>query len=376
MNSDIRYLQLLEDDLSEAARLENVRAAARASAGRPTPRRPRRGGQRWPALVAASVALLILAGSIGFLAQGGGSDGSGAAAGGEADSRPAQASPVPAADGPRRVLGQAGYTEESGNTRSGALTDSDAGADQAAPGLPNIGPDLVAQAPGQQQDLSKIVRDGRIEVVVPNGDFDRKVSAVSRIAGTSGGIVLTSSTQDGRAGTFTLRIPAQRFDQAMEQLRGLGTVQLDEITGEDVTAEFIDLQARLQILTDRRDLLRDLQADATSSAEILRFATLIDNTQFEIEKIQGNLNFIRDQVAEATIRVSLREQDAPETEEQQPSDVDNPSLSEALDYATQGFLRVLGAVVVGLGYLVPLSLLALLGWLVYRLVRRRDRNTD
>ena len=153
-------------------------------------------------------------------------------------------------------------------------------------------------------------------------------------------------------------------------------MQLDEITGEDVTAEFIDLQARLQILTDRRDLLRDLQADATSSSEILRFATLIDNTQFEIEKIQGNLNFIRDQVAEATIRVSLREQDAPESEEQQPSDVDNPSLSEALDYATQGFLRVLGAVVVGLGYLIPLSVLALLGWLVYRLVRRRDRNTD
>ncbi len=56
--------------------------------------------------------------------------------------------------------------------------------------------------------------------------------------------------------------------------------------------------------------------------------------------------------------------------------MDNPSLSEALDYATQGFLRVLGAVVVGLGYLVPLSLLALLGWLVFRLVRRRDRDTD
>ena len=376
MNSDIRYLQLLEDDLSEAARLENVRAAARASADRPTPRRPRRGGQRWPSLVAASVALLILAGSIGFLAQRGGS-GDEAATGAVDDG---QASPVPAADGPRKALGMGGFIDESGNTRSGALQatvgDSDAGADQAAPGLPNIDPDLVAQAPGQQQDLSKIVRDGRIEVVVPNGDFDRKVSAVSRIAGTSGGIVLTSSTQDGRAGTFTLRIPAQRFDQAMEQLRGLGTVQLDEITGEDVTAEFIDLQARLEILTDRRDLLRDLQADATSSSEILRFATLIDNTQFEIEKIQGNLNFIRDQVAEATIRVSLREQDAPETEEQQPSDVDNPSLSEALDYATQGFLRVLGAVVVGLGYLVPLSLLALLGWLVYRLVRRRDRNTD
>ncbi len=153
-------------------------------------------------------------------------------------------------------------------------------------------------------------------------------------------------------------------------------MKLDQITGEDVTAEFIDLQARLQILTDRRELLRDLQADATTSGEILRYAGLIDNVQFEIEKIQGNLNFIKDQVAEGTIKVGLREQDAPENEEQSPTDIDKPSLSKAFDYATQGFLRVLGAVVVGLGYLIPLGVLALLGWLVFRLVRRRDHGAS
>jgi hypothetical protein len=377
MNSEIRYLRMLDEDLSEAARAENARAEARGSGkGEPPRRLPRRGGGRhWGQVAAAVVALLVLAGSVGFLAQRNGSNSSADSAGG---GDVGQATAAPGAVAPKEA--PARRLSDQDKARYAALSDGQLTFDSAgAGGDAGVGTgfqsnDLVGQIPGPQQDLSKIIRDGRIEVVVPNGEFDQNVTEVSRIARNNGGIVLASSTQDGRAGTFTLRIPAKRFDLAMDQLRTLGTVKLDQITGEDVTAEFIDLQARLEILTDRRDLLRELQAKATSSGEILRFASLIDNTQFEIEKIQGNLNFIRDQVAEATIKVSLREQDAPQSEEQQPSDVDNPSLSEALDYATQGFLRVLGAVVVGLGYLIPLTVLALLGWLVFRSARRRDRD--
>ncbi|HEY6566718.1 MAG TPA: DUF4349 domain-containing protein [Actinomycetota bacterium] len=381
MNSDIRYLQQLEDDLTEAAQRDHERAAARASGNDEPPRRlPRRGkGRHWGQAAAAVMALLVLAASIGFLAQGGSSDDSGGSAGFDtADAGAPQATKAVPAPAP-------GFTSFDGGNDVGAadgderaaLTDGQADFESGTatdPGAESV--DQVGQAPGEQQNLSKIVRDGRIEIVVANGEFDQNVTAVSRIAGNNGGIVLSSSTVDGRAGTFTLRIPAKRFDLTMDALRGLGTVKLDQITGEDVTAEFIDLQARLQILTDRRDLLLELQADATTSGEILRYAGLIDNVQFEIEKIQGNLNFLKDQVAEATIKVGLREQDAPENEEESPSDVDKPSLSQAFDYATQGFLRVLGAVVVGLGYLIPLGVLVLLGWLVFRLVRRRDHGAS
>jgi hypothetical protein len=376
MNSDIRYLQQLEDDLADAARLENARTTARTSGDDEPPRRlPRRErGRHWGQVAAAVVALLVLAGSIGFLAQGGtSSDGGSVAALPQATKAPAP-NEVPEVPG---VPTSEGNQEGDGDVRAAALTGDDALA-QGSGGAatdPGIGTnDTVGQVPGEQQDLSKIIRDGRIDVVVPNGEFDQNVTAVSRIAGNNGGIVLSSSTVDGRTGTFTLRIPAKRFDLAMEQLRALGTVKLDQVTGEDVTAESIDLQARLKILTERRELLRDLQADATSSSEILRFAGLIDNVQFEIEKMQGNLNFIKDQVAEATVKVGLREQDAPDSEETPSSDIDKPSLSQAFDYATQGFLRVLGAVVVGLGYLIPLGVLALLGWLVFRALRRRDSN--
>ena len=141
--------------------------------------------------------------------------------------------------------------------------------------------------------------------------------------------------------------------------------------GDVNTAEFIDLQARLDILRDRRDLLRELQADATSSAEILRLATLIDQTQLEIETMQGRLTFLKDQVAEATIRVEVRERHM-QGEEPGPNP-ENPSLADSVELAVQGFLRVVGAVVVGLGYLIPIGVIALVGYGVFRLVRRRDR---
>jgi hypothetical protein len=377
VNTDIRYLQQLETDFEHVAAQERRGAASRKPSGRGgrgsrPPRRPARSDRRWPSIAAAVVTFLVVAGSIGFLTQQAdmSSDDSGGVA----------AMPTMAPDAPTReatrpntapALGQA--LTDGANGFDSAVVDESGAAHDAADTKTPAG---IGATPQAQGDLSKIIRDGRIEVIVPTGAFAKNVTAVTRIAGTNGGFVLTSSTQNGQAGQFTLRIPAKRFDRAMDQLRALGTVKADAVTGDDVTAEFIDLQARLGILTDRRDLLRDLQSKATSSSEILRFATLIDQVQLEIENIQGQLKFIHDQVAEGTIKVSLRELGAPEAEQQQPTDVDKPSLGTAFNLALQGFLRVLGAVVVGLGYLIPIGVIALIAWFVVRLVRRRDREAS
>ena len=216
----------------------------------------------------------------------------------------------------------------------------------------NAGPGLPAAQP--QGDLSKIVRDGRIAIVVARRGLRRPRSRrVSRIATSLGGFVLTSTTRDQSTGTFTLRIPAKKFDVAMERLRGIGEVKADAVTGQDVTAEFIDQTARLQILLDRRDAARRASRPRPRRrSEILRLAALIEQTQLEIEQIQGQLRYLKDQVAEATIKV-----DAPRAARSRGGDrsppTDNPSLSRAIRLGWQGFLRVIGAVIVGLGYLVP-----------------------
>ena len=74
-------------------------------------------------------------------------------------------------------------------------------------------------------------------------------------------------------------------------------------------------------------------------------------------------------MAQSTIKVELREKDAPQGTT--PDNVNNPSLRSAWHHSEQGFLRILGAVVIGLGYLIPIAIIALLVWGVVMLVRRR-----
>jgi hypothetical protein len=366
MNTDIRSLQLLERDLEAAGERERTHLASgagRADDGARGPRRlsRRRHGLAWRGIAAALAAVLVLAGGIGFLSQVRTGDDAGSAGG--ADAGDASAAPAP--------------EEQRDNALHASLTNPAPGATRQASvaGTGGSG-NGIGTAPQQQGDLTKVIRDGRIGIVIADGSFSKGVARVIQIARQNRGFVLESTSRDERSGTMTLRIPAKRFDDSMLALRALageldGGVEFQDISGQDVTAEFIDLGARLDILKERRDLLRELQREATSSNEILRLAGLIEDVQLQIETIQGRLRFLKDQVAEATIKVEVRERDV-EREDPGPNP-ENPSLGDSFELAVQGFLRVVGAVVVGLGYLIPLGAVALVAWGVVRLVRRRDR---
>ncbi len=227
------------------------------------------------------------------------------------------------------------------------------------------------RAGGQQQDLSKIVRDGRIGIVVPDDGFGDAVGDLTFIAEQHGGFILSSDTQNDRSGTFVLRIPARRFDRALADVRALAfRVRFQQIRGDDVTAEFIDSQARLRILQARRALLFDLFQQADTTDEILRMSGQLDDVQLRIEQFQGRLRFLNDQVSESTLRVSMQERNAPKKVVTE-TEVDNPDLGSSFDLAVQGFLRIVGAVIVGLGYLIPLTVLGALVWVAIWLFRRR-----
>ena len=353
MNTEIKFLEQLETDLKdvavrEMARLE--RATLQGSIRKNT-------GRGWTKVVGVAAAFLVVAGAIGFVFGGGGASmsptaldaGNGAVASDAGGSGGAEASRAPA------FAPGAPATEE-----------NSFGVDQSA-GLGDEGQKSAAGR--QQQDLSKIIRDGRIGIVVPDKKFGDTVGDITFIAEKYGGFIISSSTNNDRSGTFVLRIPARRFDRAISDIRDLAThVRFQEVKGNDVTAEFIDQQARLRILKARKALLFGLFQKATTTEEILRMSNQLDDVQLRIEQIQGQINFINDQVAESTLRVSIQEQNAPKTAT--TTDVDNPDLGSSVDLAVQGFLRIVGAVIVGLGYLIPLTLLGAIVWFVVWTVRR------
>jgi Domain of unknown function (DUF4349) len=343
MKTDIEYLRTLDLDLQQAARREKWMQAA------PSVRRGRSWGG-WGTFAAGVIGLLVVAGLIGMIATNGGLGSSADSAGaGVASSTPA-----------REQLGSSGATGATGS----------AGAAGAAPGFQTApGNALAAQATGQSTDMSKIIRDGSMSVQVPKDDFSKGFAAATRIAQNNGGFVLSSQTRGQRRGTLVLRIPAKRFDDAMVALRAIGVVQAQSITGKDVTAQYIDLKARLENAIGQRTVLRNLMAEATTIQETITVQNRLSQVELEVEQIQGQLNFIDDQVAEATVRVEMHEEDAAQL--QQTDVVENPSLGSAWDRSIQGFLNVVSAVVIGLGYLLPLAAIGLIVWLITAAVRRR-----
>jgi hypothetical protein len=357
MNTDIKYLQQLEIDLKDAAARE---ASGSNAAAAPTRRRT---GQAWMKVAGIAAAFIVVAGAIGFVAGGSGDD----------------ASPAGADDPQSAVGGAQDYLDDSGDgeavpgaapmpSASGVPTTDE---ERSAAGSDYSLGRRQSAAGGQQQDLSKIVRDGRIGIVVPDDGFGEAVGNLTFIAEQHGGFILSSETQNDRSGTFVLRIPAGRFDRALGDVRDLAfRVRFQQVRGEDVTAEFIDSQARLRILQARRALLFDLFQQADTTDEILRMSGQLDDVQLRIEQMQGRLRFINDQVSESTLRVTMQERNAPKklvTE----TDVDNPDLGSSFDLAVQGFLRIVGAVIVGLGYLIPLTVLGALVWVAVWFFRRR-----
>ena len=365
MNTDIRYLQLLEDDLREAAHFEReldeddraVDAQSRPR-NRTGPRRLPRRGRGWSSVAALLVAFIVVAGGIGFLAQ----------------NTTRNAASGPAAASGSSSFGLGGITQRLVHTAPSAAPAPTQGTPGDLPALagPVKGTAADSLAAAQPQgDLSKIVRDGDIGIQMDNGQFTNGVNQVTKIAVGSKGTVLSSTSQGDRSGTFTLRIPVAHFDHVMTQLREMapvGGILYQDATGKDVTANFIDYRARLGILKKQRSLLIGLQSKVTDAGQILFYADKINAVQLNIETIQGDLNFLNDSVAQSTIKVELREKDAPGAT---ATNVEKPSLRSAWNFSIQGFLRVLGAVVIGLGYLIPLSIIGLLVWGVVMLARRR-----
>lgn len=365
MNSDIRYLQLLEDDLVEAAKIERELDEEEHATGAGD-----RTHRRWLPAAAGLVALLVLAGGIGFLDQHGDSGSAALRLGPGTIATPRVAAPTPTPGAPP------GFEAANHiNPRTADVSFGDTLA-QTSSGKVDAQASPAPSAP--QTDLSKIVRDGRIGVLLPNGAFRSTTAKVLFVAKSNHGMVLTSTTQNEQSGQFVLRIPAKNFDHAMGQLAAIGaregsSIEYRDTTGQDVTSQFVDLKARLDILKGQRDLLLGLRAKATSVGQILSLSNQINQVQLQIEQIQGQLNVIDNQVAESTIKVSLRERGAPDGN---PDHVDNPSLSSAWHRSVQGLLRVIGAVIVGLGYLLPVMVIGLLAWGIVTLVRRRRRATS
>jgi Domain of unknown function (DUF4349) len=347
MKTEIRFLEELEEDLLGAASLEEELAGIDSSAPRPrSPRKVVRGRRRTVRTMSlAAAAAVLMAAVVGYVATRGAGNGT------------RQALPIPS---PRQD--QAANLRHDAAIIGRAVTDgtpyaptSDQSSDTSGGGVPLTGP--------------LIVKTANLSLTVGRGKFSTAFTQASGVASQFGGFVDSSSSggTNQHSGQLTIRVPADRFDQALAALRPLGRVDAQTISGQDVTAKFVDLNARLKTWQAQETALLKLMAKASTVDETLKVQSQLQRVQLTIEELEGQIRLLDDQTANATITVSLAEAGATPS----PAKVTNPSLSDGWRHAIAGFFGVLFAVVVGFGYVVPIAVAGLILWFVIRWGRRR-----
>jgi len=216
----------------------------------------------------------------------------------------------------------------------------------------------------------KVVKTAHMDVQVGRGSFERAFGDATQIAAENGGYVVSSTSggSDARYGSLVLRVPAGRFEVALASLRSIGVVTWQSVTGRDVTAVYVDLAARIRTWQSQEAVLLRLMGRATTIGQTIQVQSQLQRVQLTIEELQGELRLLRNQAAFGTISLSIREAGVHPATAGAASPA--PTLLRAWRGAVSGFLAVVAAIVMGLGYLIPIAAVCLLGWVVTRRVRK------
>lgn len=159
--------------------------------------------------------------------------------------------------------------------------------------------------PGSQSRM--IIKDGYIKLLVQ--DTSRALDQVTEIITIQGGYVVSSRTwyqNDFQYAEVRMGVPSAVFEVTMASLRKIGIRVLDETaSGQDVSAEYNDLKARLTNLEATAERVRAFLNEAKTVEESLKINQTLSELEGEIEQVKGQMKFYEGRAAYSTITVQV-----------------------------------------------------------------------
>jgi hypothetical protein len=165
-------------------------------------------------------------------------------------------------------------------------------------------------APPDSPVQRKIIYNATVSIVVPKLETTRQ--EVKKLVADAGGHIQQFSEQktygDRLSGRWVVRIPATKFDDFLAAVVDLGVPESQNIEANEVTAEFYDLDARLNTLRQvERDMLKIMDQHADEVADLLEAQRQLGQVRVDIERIEGRLRQLKDLVALSTVTIDARE---------------------------------------------------------------------
>jgi len=221
-----------------------------------------------------------------------------------------------------------------------------------------------APLPQQVEYVNRmIIRTANIDM--ESEDPEKIVNEIMLIADSLGGYVESMGVhRNGRiSANIVVRVPEKSFFDALARIRRLGKILREEVSGKDVTEQYIDLEARLRNLKAEEEWLLKAMDKARNVQELMIVERELWRIRGEIERIQGQLKYLQRRVEYSTIMVHVAQPGKPKPRPSPyPSFDITPTLAAAVTaiyYIVYGltFLAIAGT---------PVAVLAYIGYRVYR----------
>lgn len=151
-----------------------------------------------------------------------------------------------------------------------------------------------------------IIKTGFLSLVVK--DVPQGVAKIQEFAKSKGGFVVSSNiSKDTLSPTaeVTIRIPSEVFDGGVQEVKSMGEVKSERVNGQDVTEEYVDLDARLKNLRLTESQFVTIMQKAQKIEDILAVQRELTQIRGEIESLQGRMKYLTESAKMSTLTVYL-----------------------------------------------------------------------
>ena len=229
-----------------------------------------------------------------------------------------------------------------------------------------------------QGSNQKIITDAQLEIEVERGKFQAVFDQALLLVDRYGGYLVNSSSnasgadQTMKSGTIAIRVPSSSLTQALSDASKLGKVTNQSLGTQDVTEEYVDLQARIKNSQAHVSALVALLGKAKTVDEVLQVQGVLSQAQQDLEQLEGRMRYLDEHTSYSTITMSIFEAGA------EVKTTTAWGVGGAFSAALHNLVRAFNAIVRGLGVLIPvLIVIAILAYIIYLVVRslmRRNRQ--
>jgi hypothetical protein len=208
---------------------------------------------------------------------------------------------------------------------------------------------------------TKIIRTA--SVIIEVKDVPAAVETLKNIAAGKGGYLSSSNIQKNYdnqlSGSVVIRIPQAEFETVLAGVEAIGTVRSASTQGQDVTEEYVDLQAQKTSYQNQLAQYNAIMKQSIKIEDVITVQEQIDRVQTELDRLEGRLKYLNSQIDLSTITVSLQE----------PVPVGGDtghSFVSTINEGIAGFIGMIDGIIVLFFTLLPLLIIGGIGYGIYR----------